>query len=58
MRKLLIVLGVISVIFLMVSNATAVQQKNSEPIMKDIDNNKKQVTLLKEKLEFIIEYLD
>ncbi|MCJ7570653.1 MAG: hypothetical protein MUO82_02085 [Candidatus Thermoplasmatota archaeon] len=57
MKKFLIVLGAISIIFLMVSNATAVPQKNSEPIMKNITNNKQQVTLLEEKLEFYIEKL-
>ncbi|PNX50321.1 MAG: hypothetical protein BV456_07100 [Thermoplasmata archaeon M8B2D] len=41
----------------MVSNATAVQQTNSEPI-KNVIDKKHQITLLEEKLEFYIEKLD
>ena len=54
MKKILIVLGAIFVIFLMVSNATAVQQIKSEPIIKNVSNYKQQVALLKEKLDFYI----
>jgi hypothetical protein len=41
----------------MVSNATAVPQIHSEPIMKNVNDNKQQVTLLEERLEFYIEKL-
>ena len=58
MKKLFIVFGAISVIFLMISNATAVPQIHSEPIMKNINNYEQQVILLEEKLEFYIEKLD
>ena len=58
MKKLFIVFGDISVIFLIASNATAVPQIHSEPIMKNISDNKQQVTLLEERLEFYIEKLD
>ena len=58
MKKLFIIFGVISVIFLMVSNVTAVPQINSKPIMKNINNYEQQVTLLKEKLEVYIEKLN
>ncbi len=57
MKKFFIIFGAISVIFLMVSNATAVPQIHSEPIMKNINNYEQQVTLLEEKLEFYIEKL-
>jgi hypothetical protein len=57
MRKLLIVIGAIFLIFLMLSNATAVPQIHSEPIMKNVSDNMQQVTLLDEKLEFYIEKL-
>jgi len=58
MKKLFIVFGAISVIFLMISNVTAVPQIHSEPIMKNINNYEQQVILLEEKLEFYIEKLD
>jgi len=58
MKKLFIIFGAISAIFLMVSNATAVPQIHSEPIMKNISDNNQQVTLLKEKLEVYIEKLN
>ncbi|PNX49106.1 MAG: hypothetical protein BV457_02395 [Thermoplasmata archaeon M9B1D] len=57
MKKYLIVIGAIFIVFLMVSNATAVQQINSEPI-KNVIDKKQQITLLEEKLEFYIEKLD
>ena len=57
MKKLFIIFGAISVIFLMVSNATAVPQIKSEPIMKNVNDNKQQYTLLEEKLEVYIEKL-
>ena len=57
MKKYLIVIGVIFIVFLMVSNATAVQQINSEPI-KNVIDKKQQITLLEEELEFYIEKLD
>jgi hypothetical protein len=57
MKKLFILFGPISLIFLMVSNASAVPQIHSEPIMKNINNYEQQVTLLEEKLEFYIEKL-
>jgi phage-related protein len=41
----------------MVSNSTAVPQINSEPIIKNISDNKQQVALIEEKLEFYIEKL-
>jgi hypothetical protein len=52
MKKLLIIFGAIFVIFLLVSNATAVSQINSEPIMKKVSDTKKQIKLIGEKLEF------
>ena len=58
MKKFLIVVGAIFIVFLMVSNATAVQQINSKPIIKNVIDNKQQITLLEEKLEFYIEKLD
>lgn len=51
MKKLLIIFGAIFVIFLLISNATAVPQINSEPIMKKVSDTKKQIKLLGEKLE-------
>ncbi len=57
MKKFLIVIGAILLIFLMVSNATAVPQIHSEPIMKNISNVTQQVTLIEEKSEFYIEKL-
>ena len=57
MKKYLIVIGAIFIVFLMVSNATAVQQINSEPI-KNVIDKKQQIILLEEKLEFYIEKLD
>jgi phage-related minor tail protein len=57
MRKLLIAIGAIFLIFLMLSNATAVPQIHSEPVMKNVSENIQQVTLLEEKLEFYIEKL-
>lgn len=57
MKKFLIMIGTIFLIFLMVSNATAVSQIYSEPVMKNISNVKQRVTLLEEKSEFYIEKL-
>jgi phage-related minor tail protein len=57
MRKLLNAIGAIFLIFLMLSNATAVSQIHSEPVMKNINENIQQVTLLEEKLDFYIEKL-
>jgi phage-related protein len=42
----------------MVSNATAVPQSNSKPIMKNISNRKQQISLLEERLEENIEKLN
>jgi len=58
MKKFLIAGGAIFIIFLLVSNATAVQQINSEPIIKNVIDKKQQITLLEEKLEVYIEKLD
>lgn len=57
MNRFLIVIGAISVIFLMVSNTTAVTKVNGEPVMKNISNVKQQVTLLEEKSKCYIEKL-
>lgn len=51
MKKLLIIFGAIFVIFLLVSNATAIPQINSEPIMKKVSDTKKQIKQLEEKLK-------
>lgn len=58
MKKFLIIVGAVFIVFLMVSNATAVQQINSEPIVKNVIEIEQQITLLEEKLEFYIEKLD
>ena len=58
MKKFLIIVGAVFIVFLMVSNATAVQQINIEPIVKNVIEIEQQITLLEEKLEFYIEKLD
>jgi len=55
MKNSLIVFVAISIIFLLVSNATAVPQLKSEPIIKNISNYKQQVILLKERLKVYID---
>ena len=50
MKKFLIVVAVIFIIFLMVSNATAVPQTYGKTIMKNISNTKQQISLLEERL--------
>ena len=54
MKKFFIV-GAIFIIFLMVSNATAVPQSYSESIMYNINNNEQMISLLGEALESNIE---
>ena len=57
MKKFIVVIGAISIIFLMVSNATAVPQLHSEPVIKNLSDNIQQLSLLDEKLKFYIEKL-
>jgi len=58
MKRFLIVFGAIFIIFLMVSNATAVKKINSETIMKNINNTKQQISLLEKRLGLNIEKLN
>lgn len=58
MKKFLIVVGAFFITFLMVSNVTAFQQINSEPILKNVIDKKQQITALEEKLDVYIEKLD
>ena len=52
MKKLLIIFAAIFIIFLLVSNATAIPQINSEPIMNKVSDTKKQISLIEDKLKF------
>ena len=55
MKKFFILFGAIFIIFLMVSNATAVPQSYSKPIMNNIKINEQKMSLLEETLELNIE---
>ena len=55
MKKFFILFGAIFIMFLLVSNATAVPQSYAEPIMNNIKNSEQRILLLEETLKLNIE---
>ena len=55
MKKSIIIFGAVFIIFLMISNATAVPQSYGKSIMNNITSNEQKISLLEETLELNIE---
>ena len=55
MKKSIIIFGAIFIIFLMVSNATAVPQSYGKSVMNNIKDSEQKISLLEETLELNIE---